>query len=603
MTYYSKFSNNPMHDRADFQQLVRDLFDPMSGYFEKQGARVDFHDGGAHYDMQSSSLEGVARPLWGIVPLTHGGGAFDQWPLMRRAIAEGTDPEHPHFWGFPGDHCQRSVEMAALGVMLLMTPEQGWTAFSPREQANLLAWLEKIQHVKLVDNNWQFFSVLVQEGLKKIGRADLVDEDHQRRHLEKLSSWYRGGGWYGDGTNLPIDHYGGFAMHFYGLVYAHFGVDPDPEFAALFRKRANAFLEPFSSWFADNGETLMAGRSLTYRFATAGFWGMAAVAGLNAMPLGQIKGLWARQIRSWKDKPIFTADGLLTRGYKYPNLLMCEEYNSPTSPYWAMKAFFPLSLPETAEFWQVEEEPVARPAKIYPMPDAASIAQHVEGHSIVHMAGPMWADFQLEKYNKFAYSTNFGMDVASLQYAYQFRFGDNLLAFSFDDGINWQMKNKNVTTTVEGNRLSSVWESGRQSVETEIEVLEDGACIRRHVFTLDRPALVVHTGFAVDQWYEEPEVLYPENAGLSPKGKPDPASFAEGAAVAVKGTNGISAMRSLDGYSKHFGIGKRTHTNVSSPRTAVPFLLVSLPAGRHELVDKLAVSPAAAADFVARFLD
>ena len=200
MPYYSKFSDNPLRTRADFQQAARDLFEPMVPYLERQGARIDFDEGGAHYDMRSSSVEGVARPLWGIVPLTAGGGEFAHWPLLRGAIAEGTDPDHPRFWGVAGDFCQRSVEMAALGIMLLFTPEQGWDPLSDREKHNLVTWLERIQHVKLVQNNWLFFAVLVQEGLRRIGLGHLVDEGLQKDHLQKLSNWYLGDGWYGDGA-------------------------------------------------------------------------------------------------------------------------------------------------------------------------------------------------------------------------------------------------------------------------------------------------------------------------------------------------------------------------------------------------------------------
>ncbi len=606
MTYYRKFSDNPMRSRADFQQLVRDMFEPMVPYLNEQGGRIDFHDGGAHYDMQSSSVEGIARPLWGIVPLTMGGGTFDHWPLMRNAIAEGTNPEHPHYWGEAGDYCQRSVEMAALGTMLLMTPEEGWERFSEKEKVNLLKWLERIQHVKLVDNNWLFFAVLVQEGLRKIGHGDLVDEELQKRNMDLVSSWYLGDGWFGDGPDLPVDHYGAFAIHFYSLIYAHFAKDSNPAMAKMFLERANAFLEPFSYWFADSGETLMAGRSLTYRFAAAAFWGMAGVAGLNGLSMGQIKGIWARHLRSWKDKPIFTADGLLTRGFYYPNLVMCEEYNSPTSPYWAMKAFFPLALGEDHPFWQAEEEPMSAKKDIYPMPKGSMVAQTVDGHSVVHYGGPVRPGFQPDKYNKFAYSTNYGIDISSLLYAEQYRFGDNILLFSYDDGATWQMQTSKVSTSVDGNVISTKWKSGNQTVETEIEVLEEGVCTRKHSFDLKEPAIVVDTGFAVDQWYEDAVVLLTGEEASGEKTEPDAAAVGKkpkvGAQVAVKGTNGISAVLSLDGLAKTYGVGKRTHSNVSAPRTAVPFMKIELPAGHHELVDRFVVSPSGDVDRVARLL-
>ena len=46
---------------------------------------------------------------------------------------------------------------------------------------------------------------------------------------------------------------------------------------------------------------------------------------------------------------------MLSIGYGYPNLFMCESYNSAGSPYWALKAFLPLALPEDHPFWTAEE--------------------------------------------------------------------------------------------------------------------------------------------------------------------------------------------------------------------------------------------------------
>jgi len=62
------------------------------------------------------------------------------------------------------------------------------------------------------------------------------------------------------------------------------------------------------------------------------------------------------------------------------------------------------------------------------------------------------------------------------------------------------------------------------------------------------------------------------------------------AVIAVRGANGLSAIRSLDAYPKFAGAARRTHTNLSAPRTATPFLLARLPAGQHTLTHKFRVS-------------
>jgi hypothetical protein len=579
MPFYQPFSENPMLTKQDYQQLVLDLFEPVRPYLESQGAMMDFHQGGAIFDMNASALEGVARLLWGIVPLVKGGADFDHWPLFHKAIAQGTDPEHPNYWGVMDTINQTSVEKAAFGFLLAVLPEHGWDPLDAETKENFAQWLAQIQRAQMPQNNWLFFTVLVQAGLRKVGRSDLVDIDVEASYLKKLKSYYLGDGWYGDGANKNIDHYGGFAIHFYSLIYATVIEDADTELKELFIARANDFCEPFSYWFADSGECMAQGRSLTYRFATAGFWASAAISNLSAMDLGTIKGLWARHLRQWKDKPIFTTEGLLTRGYDYPTLTVCEGYNSPTSPYWALKAFLPLMLEDSHPFWRAEEKALSLPKSVYPMPAASSIIQRVGGHSIAHFSGTIEQQFQVDKYNKFAYSTCFGADFDALKDSHQMRFGDNILAFSFDKGINWQMRmnNNKVEVDESRNRMVVEWTTGSIEVTTTIEVFDNGESIRTHCFDIEQDAWVVESGFAVSNWYE-PKQTVQQQQGLQ-------------ANIEIQGSNGSSYLGSLDNYEKESRDGYRIHTNVVSPRTHVPYLLTRLRAGKHQLVSRYRVHP------------
>ncbi|MEZ8859527.1 DUF2264 domain-containing protein [Vibrio sp. 10N.247.311.51] len=577
MANYERFDKNPMNSKRNYQVLLNDLFEPLVPYFQQQGAAIDLKEGGAIFDMKASALEGVARPLWGIIPLVKGGGQFEYWPLYHDLISQGTDPEHSNYWGQPKGINQRSVEMAAFGFLLAVLPEHGWDPLSEKAKDNLATWLAKIQSCPMPQNNWLFFTILVQAGLRKVGRSDLVDIELEAEYLTKLKGFYLGDGWYGDGEVGNIDHYGGFALHYYGLIYATLIENSDKELSDVFLSRAAEYCEPFAYWFANSGECLAQGRSLTYRFATAGFWGAAATANLETMPLGVIKGLWARQIRQWRGKPIFTSNGILSRGYDYPSLNVCEGYNSPTSPYWAFKAFLPLMLEDSHPFWSCNELPLELDKTIYPMPSASSIAQRVNGHSIVHFAGPIEPQFQLDKYNKFAYSTAFGADIGALQYSNMLSFGDNILALSFDSGVNWQYRIKNEKVTVDNNTLIAEWTSGNVSVLTEIEVLESGESIRTHHFTTEQEVWVVESGFSIGNWYSEHKI--------------DAQKDGIGAKSALTGDNGTSEIISNDPHKKQAKCCCRLHSNLISPRTHVPYLLTKLPAGQHLLSSKFKAVP------------
>ncbi|WP_413285790.1 DUF2264 domain-containing protein [Vibrio sp. MA40-2] len=574
------FFNNPMQTKQDFQQLVCDLFEPLIPFYQQQGARIDLDEGGACFDMVASSVEGVARPLWGLIPLQLGGGQFEHWPLVRQLIINGTDPESDQYWGELGEIDQRSVEMAPIALWLILLPEIAWQPLTKQQQHNLVHWLASIQDKPTSQNNWLFFTIFVQQSLRSVGWETLVNKELEQQFLQRIRNWYLGDGWYGDGDIESIDHYCGYAMHYYGLIYSQLFEHANPEFAALFKDNADAFSIPFQYWFAETGETLVQGRSLTYRFASAGFWGAYALCPQTSIPMGEIKGLWARQIRRWKHQPIFTQTGILTRGFDYPNTAMCEVYNSPTSPYWAMKAFIPLLLADDSSFWTNEEQPCPKLKKIMPMPHNKTIVQRVDGHSIVHYASNVHPGFQLDKYNKFAYSTFGGMDINALLYSEKLSFGDNILALSFDGGANWQMRQKNNHVELLENKIIIQWQSGLQKVTTTIDILDNGQCIRSHELESDREVWIVESGFAVGKWYQE-EQLLDQLGNEQPTRK---------ALLSIKGSNGISTISNCDNHMKTAHCTTRVHSDVSFPRSAVPYLLSKHKAGTILLSSRFSLS-------------
>jgi hypothetical protein len=67
-----------------------------------------------------------------------------------------------------------------------------------------------------------------------------------------------------------------------------------------------------------------------------------------------------------------------------------EDYNSPQSPYWALKAFLPLILPSSHLLWQAKEEPY--PSQLLQEPYRISrpwmqVFSHAAGHTFVLSAG------------------------------------------------------------------------------------------------------------------------------------------------------------------------------------------------------------------------
>ncbi|TMK63884.1 MAG: DUF2264 domain-containing protein, partial [Actinobacteria bacterium] len=169
------------------------------------------------------SIEGYARPLWGIVPLVAGGGKFEHWDRWVAGLANGADPDSAEYWGPCGAEIdQRMVEMAAIGFGLAFTPEHLWDPLTGRERDHVVDWLRGIERGEPARNNWQFFRLLVQMGLERVGVA--VDREAQARSVELLDSFALSGGWYTDGTGGNIDYYVPFALHTYGLILAASGL-------------------------------------------------------------------------------------------------------------------------------------------------------------------------------------------------------------------------------------------------------------------------------------------------------------------------------------------------------------------------------------------
>ena len=427
-------AQRPLHSRTDVQRAVLHLYEPLLAHQSVLGARVRLGSYQAAFAPRVAELEGFARPLYGIVPLTVGGGEFPHWSRLVSGLIAGTDPASPEYWGPVGaSPDQRMVEQAAIGLALAFCPEQLWEPLDAAERARLVAWLRGIFEFDPVPNNWQFFRVLVALGLQRVGVA--FDERALHASLATLESYRVGTHWYVDGGLGTVDYYIPFAFHTYGLIYAaanRLGLGDDAQ-AECYRERAALFAGDFQHWFAPDGAAVPFGRSLTYRFAMSSFWGALAWADVEALPWGRVNGMAMRNLRWWATKTISDRDGVLSVGYAYDNRRLAEGYNSACSPYWCMKAFAGLAAPADHPFWTAAEEPL--PSMSAPIEQAApGFVLHrdqVQAVALVARPGPPFSAFEqyAAKYQKFAYSSVFGFsgDVEGM-------FGgpttDSMLAFT-----------------------------------------------------------------------------------------------------------------------------------------------------------------------------
>ncbi|MFP5596693.1 DUF2264 domain-containing protein [Kluyvera sp. 142486] len=488
-----------LSSRQDVAQTLTAMLSALDKQFPDNVAQFSLGKTCAHYSTDIAEMEGLSRALWGLFPLLAGGEAVPFSDKYLTAIKLGTDPQSPSYWGETGPYDQRLVEMAAYGLGLALLQDKLTSHFSAAELENLHRWLNQITDAQMPDSNWNYFAIIVQLGFKRAGLP--YDQAAIDRRFTMMEAYYLGGGWYSDGPGRPKDYYISMAFHFYGLIYATLNADDDPARAATLRERACLFAKDFIYLSAADGASVPFGRSLTYRFAMVAFWSGVAFAGLDVFSPGIVKGIILRHLRWWLDQPIFDRDGILTLGFAYPNLAMCEDYNSPGSPYWALKVFLIMALPETHAFWQAEEMPLPNLAPVHVIVPAQQILQHSENsqHVVMLTSGQLELNNYVNteaKYTKFAYSTRFGFTIERGRYGIKHAACDSMLLLSDNDNY-WRGRRECESVEMLDGAIYSRWLPWHD-VQVDTWLIPCGDWhVRVHRVNTARRLQTVEGGFAV----------------------------------------------------------------------------------------------------------
>ncbi|MEB7556364.1 DUF2264 domain-containing protein [Kluyvera cryocrescens] len=488
-----------LSSREEVTQALMTMLSALDKQFPAGVAQFSLGKTCAHYSTGIAEMEGLSRALWGLFPLMTGGADVPFSEKYINAIKLGTDPQSPSYWGETGPYDQRLVEMAAYGLGLALLQDTLTDRFSETELKNLHRWLNQITDAQMPDSNWNYFAIIVQLGFKRAGMP--YDQAAIDRRFNMMEAYYLGDGWYSDGPGRPKDYYISMAFHFYGLIYATLNAQDDPVRAATLRERAGLFAKDFIYLSAADGASVPFGRSLTYRFAMVAFWSGVAFAGLDVFSPGVVKGLILRHLRWWLEQPIFDRDGILTLGFAYPNLAMCEDYNSPGSPYWALKVFLIMALPADSDFWQAQELPLPELAPVHAIVPAQQILQHHENsqHVVMLTSGQLELNNYVNteaKYTKFAYSTRFGFTIERGRYGIKHAACDSMLLLSDNDNY-WRGRRECDSVEMQDGAIYSRWLPWHD-VQIDTWLIPCGDWhVRVHHVTSARRLQTVEGGFAV----------------------------------------------------------------------------------------------------------
>lgn len=549
--------------RKSYEEALLTLCEPLRPYYSEGGTRVHLGGTTAHYGEQTAGIEGFSRPLWGLAPFYSQGGTYDLDKIYSEGFKNGTNPEHPEYWGTLYPCHQAFVEMASMALSLMIAPHMVWEPLTPQEKENMVNWLYQINELPLPENNWQFFKIMVNIGLQKVGAR--FSQEGIEKAMAIIESCYLGEGWYSDGKSIQRDYYIAFAMHYYGLIYAKEMAVLDPIRSTLFKERAATFAKDFIYWFTEEGEALPYGRSLTYRFAQCSFFSALAYAGIEVFPWGVLRGIIDRHMNWWLAQPILDREGILTIGYGYPNLHMAEGYNAPGSPYWAFKSFLVLALGEDHPFWQAKALPLPQLEPVKVLPHAGMIIQRVAPDQVVALTSGQYAGFKpvhvAEKYEKFAYSTYFGFNVPRSYYLLGQAAPDNMLSF-YKNSL-YHVRRQCEEVAVRTDSIYSKWVPLEGVVvETEQKPCGQGY-LCQHTIHAEEAIEAVVCGFSLPQ----------------DERNPNHTEICEANRAVVYGTTGYSEITLQVGEGQGEIIGCEPNTNLLHLRTLLPSIRLQLSKG------------------------
>jgi hypothetical protein len=307
----------------------------------------------------SDGFEGYARTF--LLAAFRLGGANGKAPgdldaRYAEGLVVGTDEDGEERWPDVVDVPQARVEAASVAIGLYETRPWIWDRLASAEREGAVAWLSKVHDQPYPANNWFLFQVIVNAFLKSVDAP--YRQDEIVRNLDRIDAMYRRDGWYTDGAGHNYDHYIGWAMHLYTILWCRMDGDrSDPARAQMYRQRLRRFLEDFPYLFAADGSPLYQGRSLIYRFAAAAALWAGALADASPLSPGETRRIASGAVQHFLERGALR-DGVLTMGWHREFLPMAQTYSGPASPYWASKGFLGLLLPPEHPVWTAREEPM-----------------------------------------------------------------------------------------------------------------------------------------------------------------------------------------------------------------------------------------------------
>jgi hypothetical protein len=311
------------------------------------------------YGRDVDGLEGFARTflLAGFrIAGARGEGVDRLIHDYSRGIAAGVDPASAERWVRLDEHPQAKVEAASIALILDMTRPWIWDRLDAVTHQRVIDYLSPVVGDDTYpQNNWVWFRIVVQTFLRSVGgpwsASDIAAD------LARHDSFARGDGWFSDGDDRAYDHYVGWALHLYPVLWSRMqGADQIAparfagDVAALDR-----YLQDAVHLVGGDGCPLIEGRSLIYRFAAAAPFWVGALAQVPSTDLGTLRRTAMGIVAHFEEHGAPDQDDLLTMGWYGTWRRLAQSYSGPGSPYWAAKGMLGVALPADHPVWSAPE--------------------------------------------------------------------------------------------------------------------------------------------------------------------------------------------------------------------------------------------------------
>ncbi|MEV4276617.1 DUF2264 domain-containing protein [Actinoplanes xinjiangensis] len=345
--------NAALDTRADWTGFADRLLAAASRHASPSHALITLPGAEGGYGRAIDGLEGFARTflLAGFRLAGERGRGLDH--LVERysaGLAAGTDPANPDRWVRLTEHAQAKVEAASIALILDMTRDWIWDRLDPGVQERIVDYLSPaVGDATYPRINWVWFRLVVQTFLRSVGgpfSAAEMEED-----LATHDTFRRADGWLSDGSSRAYDHYTGWALHLYPVLWSR--MTGSPGLRQVDRDLLDRFLTDALALTGGDGSPLLQGRSLIYRFAAAAPFWAGVLAGVPSHAPGLLRHAAGRIVGH------FVPHGdVLTLGWHGPWPRLAQSYSGPGSPYWASKGLLGVALPADHAVWAAPAEPL-----------------------------------------------------------------------------------------------------------------------------------------------------------------------------------------------------------------------------------------------------